>query len=881
MTEGRRSSLQKKYDKALSRNKGESVEGLRLLKEIVQSCVELNDDKSAYAYQQKVCQACERVYGPESFEMEKAQLYCRELMICAAPLKDRVKLCKEYWEDAKKDYGENSYVVRILVPLYVKCCNDAGEIEELRLVCSEVISIFGKNDDKESRQTVALCSWFDIFFGEKRGDIKQIEAACHTAGLLFGKDSAYELFLRGEIGMMYRKDKEFDKAAGIDRALFRLSEARHGKYALETIELQKNYVSDLIFAGHLRRALAEARRLERAVAACPDRNQCPDVYECFAFIYMKSGKEKLAGKYARMSLCYNERNSGSDAKAALKASYVLAVKALMFSRNADDTFRSAFRSMFDYMAKKEQWLYNIYLLSSDICRETYFDIQNLGEYDVCLGAALSNPGGLEAGGMLSSLWEVACNYKTLMGDCELLHSAIRKKEGVAEEIPALKAVMQSGDKRLVIEAERCLLELSRAADFPGYVNSVNVRDIQGLLQEDEMLLDYYCVHFSDLEVYAAMVVTKHFLKLVQLGAIGMVNGLMEQITSAICRGSTRGASGENDSETDESGRQMEELIAKLSDCLVPEVVIPPRVILCPDGELYRFAFDVLLEDTEIVYVTNPKDIVRRRAGICGGKQPVRTVNVFADPLFSLAEEQLHDTDGEAQERSGRLIGLPGTRIEAAIIEKIYGSRVRSFTRMDANEQMFFQNCIADVLHIGTHAVSGNGGRIYLAGANDTRETALSPVSGKGYITSTEIAGLDMKHTRLAVLSACQTGIGEYRDYFGVRGLRRSFQIAGAEFVMAAFWNISDIATAVFMYEFYMEYSRCNDCTAAMYRAKNYMRCATVRDLREQIYPVMSDILLQSKSLEAYKEFRDVIKYGSDEETPFASPYYWAAFSIYN
>lgn len=860
MAKGRLSSLLKEYDKSILRHKGESGESIEILKTIVQACVELNDDKSAYNYQQKVCDAYAKVYGQANISTKRARLYCRELMIRSAPVKDRVRLCEEYWQDAKNEYGENSYLVRILAPLYLACCYDANEIEELKIVCSEIVSIFCDNEDEESRQLVALCSDFDVIIGEKSGDINQLESACRRADSNFGKDSIYGLRLKNEIGLVYRNNKEFDKATEIHSKLFRLSQIRFGKYALETISFQKEYVLDLVGSRHLREALAEAKRLDRAVKACSDRNRCPDIYECFAHIYMSMGKGRLAEKYGRMSLAYNEGKLGPKDPVTLKSKHILSVISLMFRPND----RAAFRSMLECMVEKEQWLYNIYILSSDVGREKYFMIQNRGEYDACFGVVLSKLIEPIANEDLLSLWEVVCNYKTLMGDCEFLHSAISKKENISKTIDVLKAAMQSEDEKIVVEAERCLLELSRSSDFPGYVNSVNVRDIQGTLKEDEMLLDYYCVHFSDLEVYAAMVATKHSLELVQLGPVGKVNGLIEQATSVIC--------GEKGSCSFED----------LSDCLIPKVSMAPKVIICPDGELYRLAFDLLIKDTPIVYVTNPKDIVRGRNGACDGEAPVKTVNVFADPAFSLAEEQTHHyAKEESQERSGELARLPGTQIEAVIIQRIYGGKARQFARADANEQIFFHNCNADIIHIGTHASSENGGVIYLSGANDAGGKDLPPPFGKGCITSRDMAGLNMDQTRLAVLSACQTGIGEYRNYLGVRGLRRAFQIAGVDSVMTTLWNISDIATAVFMYVFYAEYCECGDCIAAMYHAKNYMKNAVVREVREQIYPVMSDILIKSGSIEAYKELRDMIQYGKDEERLFSSPYYWAAFSVYD
>jgi CHAT domain-containing protein len=88
----------------------------------------------------------------------------------------------------------------------------------------------------------------------------------------------------------------------------------------------------------------------------------------------------------------------------------------------------------------------------------------------------------------------------------------------------------------------------------------------------------------------------------------------------------------------------------------------------------------------------------------------------------------------------------------------------------------------------------------LAGAN-LREHA-GPDEEDGILTAEEIASLDLSGVEWAVLSACDTGVGEVRAGEGVFGLRRAFQVAGARTLIMSLWPVEDEATRAWMRELY-------------------------------------------------------------------------------
>jgi CHAT domain-containing protein len=72
----------------------------------------------------------------------------------------------------------------------------------------------------------------------------------------------------------------------------------------------------------------------------------------------------------------------------------------------------------------------------------------------------------------------------------------------------------------------------------------------------------------------------------------------------------------------------------------------------------------------------------------------------------------------------------------------------------------------------------------------------------GVLTALEAMGLDLWGTRLAVLSACDTGVGEVRSGEGVYGLRRALVLAGSESQLMSLWPISDTGTRQLMTDYY-------------------------------------------------------------------------------
>jgi CHAT domain-containing protein/Tfp pilus assembly protein PilF len=90
--------------------------------------------------------------------------------------------------------------------------------------------------------------------------------------------------------------------------------------------------------------------------------------------------------------------------------------------------------------------------------------------------------------------------------------------------------------------------------------------------------------------------------------------------------------------------------------------------------------------------------------------------------------------------------------------------------------------------------------LVLAGANRPAEAGPDG----GILTGEAIINLRLERLHLAVLSACQTGLGAEADGECVHNLQYAFHVAGCKNVIASLWNVPDQATAALMAVFYDE-----------------------------------------------------------------------------
>ena len=72
----------------------------------------------------------------------------------------------------------------------------------------------------------------------------------------------------------------------------------------------------------------------------------------------------------------------------------------------------------------------------------------------------------------------------------------------------------------------------------------------------------------------------------------------------------------------------------------------------------------------------------------------------------------------------------------------------------------------------------------------------------GILTAQEIGVMNLAGVDVAVLSACETGLGATAGGEGLLGVQRAFQTAGVRTTIASYWQVDDLVTRLLMERFY-------------------------------------------------------------------------------
>jgi CHAT domain-containing protein len=289
----------------------------------------------------------------------------------------------------------------------------------------------------------------------------------------------------------------------------------------------------------------------------------------------------------------------------------------------------------------------------------------------------------------------------------------------------------------------------------------------------------------------------------------------------------------------------------LFDPLIPFLNKTKDLVIAPDGEISTLPFQAipsakdstsfLIDDYYITYISTARELLRFNHPIKHGSDAL----VAADPDFDLNSNkdivEVNPIKVETVDSNGQgvLETVPlvphfhrsiGTRLEGEYIARLLNvtpllgpevleSRIKACKSpriLHLATQAFFLPQQDDLEDSNTIIRTEKSGLLNfsvedsmlrsglaLAGANTWLKGGLLPDEAEdGLLTAEDVSTIDLSNTELVVLSGPDTGLGDIRTGEGVFGMRRAFELAGADTIVMSLWKVHDQVTQRLMMYFY-------------------------------------------------------------------------------
>ena len=160
-------------------------------------------------------------------------------------------------------------------------------------------------------------------------------------------------------------------------------------------------------------------------------------------------------------------------------------------------------------------------------------------------------------------------------------------------------------------------------------------------------------------------------------------------------------------------------------------------------------------------------------------------------------------------------------------------------------------------------------------ANPLRSSLLLPRENE--LLLADILTKQLINTRLAVLSACETGVPGARLIDEVISLPSALIQAGFAGVIASMWLIDDRATTLLLAQFYKRWFEMDTYPAeALRQSQIWLKQADKDDIKEAI----AELIEIATDQDVKEAFRQYIKTDNENNFDFTNPCYWAAFAAW-
>lgn len=435
---------------------------------------------------------------------------------------------------------------------------------------------------------------------------------------------------------------------------------------------------------------------------------------------------------------------------------------------------------------------------------------------------------------------------------ELYKDFIRIKEEIASNYSSGADIDELESEAR--ELERQLIAKSNSFSTFDQLSKVNWQSIQKELEGNEAVVEF--IHFKS-ELDSLNRVKYAALLLKSEGEPELISICYEEELQLLLRKDHRG---DRDFVTELYGESYETspLFDLIWKPIVPYIESVNNIYISPSGLLHKVAFSAIPSPGKDIYLAQNMDV---------------NINNSSSILLTETDEKLDKSDNflmiggveYSSDSTEQKIWnyLPGTLEETNKIVDLLEEKEYEFLYLKdqkATEDQFKNLAVqSSIVHVATHGFffpdptskheeeveivedmnfrgSSNYARwsfvenknplmrsgITFSRANDVWRRSPYDLSEDGVFTAKEAAALDFSKTKLIVLSACETGLGDIKGSEGVYGLQRALKISGVDHLIMSLWQVPDKETSEFMQLFYQKLLETNSINRSFHDAQSIM-----------------------------------------------------------
>ena len=402
-----------------------------------------------------------------------------------------------------------------------------------------------------------------------------------------------------------------------------------------------------------------------------------------------------------------------------------------------------------------------------------------------------------------------------------------KSELLRVEKNRFDAVNKKEKRALINRLEEQILDLKNEyaklvtvfeEEYPAYydlkyaVSTVSIDEIrENILQANQAVLEY----FVGDDMIFAFVITKDLFQVFNIDKDFALEDSVRAMRKSIFEWRPRGDKADKNLET------YQRTASFLYDRLMRpfEHILPEKLIIVPGGVLGYLPFEALLEErpqsgdgfAQYSYLIHKKQISYAYSASLL-KEMLKNTNTGREVLGFAPSFGQYERDS-LPENLPYLKGLDNNEKEVNAIQELLGGRV--FTGEDATLQTFLEIApLYKILHLATHGKANDKADEYSYLAfSYIIDTLDNELLYAGNLYNTEL------RADMVVLSACETGIGDFQQGEGILSLARGFSYAGAKSIVTTLWSIDDKSSLEIMVDFYANLEDGNRKDYALREAK--------------------------------------------------------------